>query len=83
MKDIIVFVIYDKITQQYSVPMFQVNKQMAIRHFDRLTQNPSNLSETTDYEMYITGTYSQETGQVITNEKLEFVKKATPIGENN
>lgn len=78
MKDLVVFVIYDKVTGQYSMPQLQTNKEMAIRHFDRLTQNPQNLSETTDYQMYITGSYSQETGQVTTLEKLEFIKNATP-----
>lgn len=82
MKDLTVFAIYDKVTSQYSMPMLQVNKQMAIRHFNKLTQNPANLSETTDYQLFLIGTYNQVTGLVTSLDKPEFVMNAV-LGADN
>lgn len=79
MRDLVVFVIFDKVTGQYSMPMLQVNKEMAIRHFNKLTQNPANLSETTDYQLFLSGTYNQETGLVTSLDRPEFVMNAKKI----
>lgn len=75
MKNLIIFAIWDKIAGRYSLPLVQINKAMAERYFDNVIKNGDNMTEPTDFELYILGEYNQETGEIINKEKPEFVKK--------
>lgn len=75
MKDLYMFVIFDKITGKYSLPIFQANEILAKRYFNQVINQKENLSEPTDYEMYQLGTYNQDTGKFDLLENMEFIEK--------
>lgn len=73
------YVIYDKITGKYSLPIFQLNEVLMLRYFNSITNQPNAMTEATDYELYFIGLYDDLTGLFSPVKKPTFIAK----GEQN
>lgn len=73
-----IFVVYDNKSELYSSPFFSVRKESAVRDFQRAAQSPeSEIYHTpADYDLYCLGTYEDETAEIKTFPKREFITNA-------
>lgn len=67
--------IYDKISGQYTAPFIQLNDILAMRYFNKVINNPNNLSEPTDYELYLIGEYDANVGKIELITPNQFIMK--------
>lgn len=60
------FTIFDHASQSYSPPFFQSTKGLAIRMFSDMAKNPDTSvgQHPTDFHLFHTGTYDDETGML-------------------
>lgn len=72
------YVIYDKIAEQYASPFCSLNDATATRQFNQVISSNS-LSEPSDFELYCCGLYSTDTGLIVPCSPLRFLCKGRVI----
>lgn len=68
------YVIYDKIAEQYGTPFPSLNHATATRQFNAQT-NANAMAEPTDFELYCVGSYDTSSAQIVVSDKPVFVAK--------
>lgn len=68
------YVVYDKIAQQYGSPFLSLNDATAVRQFNhQIAQNL--MAEPSDFELYQCGLFSVESGLIVPQNPLRFILK--------
>lgn len=72
------YVIYDKVAQQYGAPFVSLNDATATRQFThQISQNL--MAEPSDFELYCCGIFSTDTGKIVPQDTLRFLRKGQVI----
>lgn len=68
------YLIYDRISGEYSAPLTAVDRAQAISYFTNsmlaLSANPDRKTNGSDYELYYVGDYNNITGAITPFEKI-------------
>lgn len=75
------YVIYDKVAEQYSAPFCSLNDATAVRQFNQISSN-NHLAEPTDFELYCCGLFFTDTGIIVPQDKLRFICKGRVISSD-
>ncbi len=70
-----VYLVFDKKTNLYTLPMIKLNQEIMINDFDFMTNSPSASTEPTDFELFYVGEYRDWTGEFKMLKKMEFIKQ--------
>lgn len=68
------YVIYDKVAEQYGSPFVSLNDATATRAFNVQVQ-ANHLAEPTDFELYNCGIFSTDSGSIVPSVPLRFIVK--------
>lgn len=69
-----IYLIYDKISEQYAAPFCSLNDATAARQFHQ-TIRANALAEPSDFELYCCGNFSTDSGQIVPCFPLRFIIK--------
>jgi hypothetical protein len=79
MKNIILYAVYDRVAGTYSVPFAASNLATAEREFlETCSKSPYRL----DFEMYVVGEYTVESGCLTAYDKPEFIRRFDEVSSN-
>ena len=79
MNKIILYTVYDRVAGTYSVPFASANAATAEREFmESCSKSPYRF----DFDMYLVGEYSVESGCLTAYDKPEFVRRYDEVLEN-
>lgn len=79
MNKIILYTVYDRVAGTYSVPFASANRATAEREFlESCGKSPYKF----DFEMYVVGEYSVESGCLTAYDKPEFVRRYDEVTDN-
>lgn len=70
------YVIYDKVSEQYSAPFTSLNDATAVRHFNSVTRGNS-MAEPSDFELYGVGIFNTDSASFALSSKLRFITKGS------